>query len=58
VVLAGLGGVVLRGDSNGLSFRASTRPDRRSISAVLETTHGGLLVFGEFGAEPMHPDPR
>jgi photosystem II stability/assembly factor-like uncharacterized protein len=53
VVLVGLGGAVLTSADAGASFRATVRPHRSGINAVLPAAAGRLLLFGEMGVEAI-----
>ncbi|MBW1688352.1 MAG: hypothetical protein JRS35_25220 [Deltaproteobacteria bacterium] len=51
IVVTGLGGTVLLSDDGGKSFRADTRPELRSYTAVTSGPKRSLLLFGDAGVE-------
>ena len=51
VVIGGLGGMLLTSSDGGSSFDLHPQPDRRGISALVETGNGDLLMVGEFGVK-------
>lgn len=53
VVVAGLAGAVLVSRDGGRSFQRFQLPDRRGISAVLESPGGRLVRVGEGGVLPL-----
>jgi len=55
VHLVGLGGTLLSSSDGGRTFRSTTRPHRRALTAVTAGAEG-LVLFGEGGAE-LAPDP-
>lgn len=49
VAIVGLSGTVLLSRDSGASFRFFNRPDRKALSAVIESKPGDLIFFGEHG---------
>lgn len=53
IVISGLGGTLLLSSDGGSTFELVPQPDRRGISAVVETSEGQLLLVGEFGIKML-----
>ena len=53
IVISGLGGTLLVSSDGGWSFGLVPQPDRRGISAIVETGGDELLMVGEFGVKTI-----
>ena len=53
IVISGLGGTLLTSSDGGSTFELLPQPDRRGISAIVETGDGQLLMVGEFGVKTI-----
>lgn len=56
IVISGLGGVLLVSSDGGRTFELSPQPDRRGISALVDTGDERLLLVGEFGVKVLSVD--
>jgi len=53
IIISGLGGTLLISSDGGSTFELRPQPDRRGISAIVDTGDGQLLMVGEFGVKMM-----
>lgn len=49
LVIVGHGGTVLRSENGAESFRMASRADRASLTGVISSTDGGLILVGQNG---------
>ena len=53
IIIAGMGGVLLRSTDGGRSFVMHGQADRKGIAQILAAPDGGVLLFGEAGAQRL-----
>lgn len=56
IVVVGHGGTVLSSADDGRSFKLFSRPDRRSLSGVVGSSDGNLVLVGQSGVRVVSPD--